>query len=60
MKSKTFWELIFLAIASYPALHYLGVYLHALDNFKVASIAAPIAFLAIAIFVAISDRQPNV
>ena len=53
MRNKTFWELMFLAIVSFPALHYLGISLHALDSFKVASIAAPVLFFILAIFVAI-------
>ena len=58
-KWKTFGELIFLAIVSFPALHYLGVSVHSVDSnltmhyFDVASIVAPIVFGVIAVFTAI-------
>ena len=59
-KWKTFVELIVLAIVSFLALHFLGIYIHSnnksdimLHDFNIASIVAPIVFFAIAIFAAI-------
>jgi hypothetical protein len=58
-KWKTFDELIFLAIVSFPALHFLGISVHSVDSnltlhyFDVASVIAPIVFGIIAVFVAI-------
>jgi hypothetical protein len=58
-KWKTFWELIFLGIISFPALHYLGISIHAINenvtlhDFNIASFIAPIVFLVIATFIAI-------
>jgi len=51
-KWKTFSELIFLATVAFPALHYLGIRIHSIDEnvnlqyFNVAAIVAPIVFLA--------------
>jgi hypothetical protein len=51
-KWKTFSELIFLAIVTFPALHYLGIRIHSIDEnitlhyFNVAAIVAPIVFVA--------------
>jgi hypothetical protein len=59
-KRKTVWELIILAIASFPVFHYLSIFFHSVDisflqqYFNIISIVAPICFLAIAIFSAIS------
>lgn len=58
-KWKTFGELIFLAIVSFPALHFLGISIHSIDSsltlhyFNMASIIAPSVFSVIAVFVAI-------
>jgi hypothetical protein len=51
-KWKTFGELIFLAIVAFPALHYLGIRIHFIDEnlnlnyFNVAAVVAPVVFLA--------------
>jgi hypothetical protein len=51
-KWKTFSELILLAIVALPALHYLGIRIHSIDEnvtlhfFNVAAIIAPIVFIA--------------
>jgi hypothetical protein len=58
-KWKTFGELVFLAIVSFPALHYLGISIHSIDSnltlhyFDMASIVAPIVFGIITVFTAI-------
>jgi hypothetical protein len=58
-KWKTFGQLVFLSIISFPALHYLGISIHVINenvtlhSFDVASIVAPIVFLVAAIFAAI-------
>ena len=66
MRNKTFWEIIFLAIVSFPALHYLSISINSTNEsffhqyFDVASIVAPIVFFTIAIFVKVFEKQPNV
>ena len=58
-KWKTFGELVFLAIVSFPALHFLGISVHSVDSnltlhyFDVASVIVPIVFGVVAVFVAI-------
>jgi hypothetical protein len=58
-KWKTFGELMFLAIVSFPAFNYLGISVHSVDSsltlhyFDMASIIAPIVFGVIAVFAAI-------
>jgi hypothetical protein len=60
-KWKTFWQLIFLAIISFPALHFLGISIHSVEStitlgsFDVAGIIATVSFFIIDIFVAIGD-----
>jgi hypothetical protein len=65
MKSKTFWELIFLAIVSFPALHFLGIRIHSINanvdlhSFDVAGIVAAIIFFLIAVLAAIYDKRTH-